>query len=310
MVHGLHGHLEYLSQQILPDTADAEHLDRWATIWGLARLAAVPATGTTRFTGTDGTQIPAGTTLQRADGEQFTTDALGTISGGLADVEVTAVTAGADGNTIVGIEISLTTPISGIDSVTTVQDDGSGGGLTAGTDQETDAGLRARLLLRIQQPPQGGAIADYDAWARLVNGVTRVFVKPIWAGPGSVIVWFVRDNDSDIFPDAGEIADVDAILQARRPVTANLTTSAPTPKTLDPDITLTPNTAPVQAAINAAITDLLVREALVEGTLLISHLREVISNAVGEVDHVLNSPTADVVSGSGELLVLGTPVYS
>ena len=37
----------------------------------------------------------------------------------------------------------------------------------------------------------------------------------------------------------------------------------------------------------------------------ISHIRAAISSATGEEDHILASPTADVTSQPGELLVMG-----
>lgn len=33
-VHGLYGALDWLARQIIPDTAEAEILDRWADWWG------------------------------------------------------------------------------------------------------------------------------------------------------------------------------------------------------------------------------------------------------------------------------------
>jgi len=314
MVHSLHGHLDYIARQILPDTADAEHLERHASIWGISRLAATPATGTLRFLGTNGTNIPAGTLVVRADGAQFSTDALGIISGGQVDVAITAVDAGDDGNTAVGAQTSLVTPIPGVQSPQTVQDDGSGNGLTGGTDQETDEGLRDRLLLRLQNPGQAGADADYISWAREVAGVTRVWVVPLWAGEGTVQVYFARDNDSDgPIPSAGEVAAVQAHIDAVAPVTATVTVTAPVLLELDPTITLVPNTTAVQDAVASNLDDLFKREATVEGaahTFPVSKIREAISTAVGEDDHVLTAPAADVAVAAGELLVTGTPVFS
>ena len=67
------------------------------------------------------------------------------------------------------------------------------GGLAAGSDAETDESLRARVLRRIQKPPQGGAGYDYVAWALEVPGVTRAWVYPAEMGLGTVTVRFVRD---------------------------------------------------------------------------------------------------------------------
>ena len=41
IAHLLHGHLDWISRQIIPDTAEKEHLRRWASIWGI-----IPVEGT------------------------------------------------------------------------------------------------------------------------------------------------------------------------------------------------------------------------------------------------------------------------
>ena len=69
------------------------------------------------------------------------------------------------------------------------------GGLVDGVDEESTDALGARLALRLQQPPEGGADHDYEAWALGVTGVTRVWVYRHELGLGTVVVRFVRDND-------------------------------------------------------------------------------------------------------------------
>ncbi|MGH6714755.1 MAG: baseplate J/gp47 family protein, partial [Bradyrhizobium sp.] len=150
--HGLYGHQDWIAAQVFPDTAEVENLERWATIWGLARKSAVAATGDADFTGTDDTVIPAGTVLARSDGALFTTDADATIADGAASAAVTASAAGSDGNTGAGVGLTIVTAIAGVDSAAIVGDED----LAGGADTETDAELLGRLLARIQQPPGGG----------------------------------------------------------------------------------------------------------------------------------------------------------
>ena len=45
--------------------------------------------------------------------------------------------------------------------------------LVGGTDSESDADLRSRVLERIQRPPMGGDADDYVQWTLSVPGVTR-----------------------------------------------------------------------------------------------------------------------------------------
>lgn len=305
--HGLYGYLDWLALQLMPDTAEAEHLARWAGIWGVTRKAAAAATGNVTFTGTNGTVIPTGTLIQRADGAQFATNAEGTISAESAAIAVTATVAGADGNTAASTSLTLVSPITGINTATTV----ASGGLSGGSDEEDDESLRDRLLARIQQPPHGGASFDYASWALEVSGVTRAWVYPQELGLGTVTVRFVRDDDASIIPDAGEVATVQAYIDSKRPVTAAVTVVAPTVVPLDFEISgLNPNNTTVKAAIEAELEDLLRREAEPGGTILISHIREAISVAAGEYDHVLVSPTANITHTTGQLATMGTITWS
>ncbi|MDZ7804346.1 baseplate J/gp47 family protein [Thiohalophilus sp.] len=306
LAHGLYGNLDWLAKQVVPDTAEAEILERFATWWGITRKSATPAVGNIAITGTDGSVIPAGTLWQRSDGAEFSTDEEVTIASGTATAAVTASEAGADGNTTAGSTLSIVSPIAGVDSSATVDGDG----LSNGTDQETDDQLRDRLRQRVQEPPEGGAISDYKAWSREVEGVTRVWVMPQWDGAGTVGVYVVRDDDDDFIPDAAEITAVQDYIDARRPVTADVTVYAPTPVAVDMTIQLSPNTSTVQSAVEAQLQDLFLRADVEDGngsgTILLSHIREAISQAAGELDHVLVTPDADVTFSAGEIGTLDT----
>lgn len=306
VAHGLYGYVDFIARQVIIDTADTEYLERWSTIWGIGRKGAIAAAGTVQFTGSNTTVIPAGVLLQRADGAEFETTAAGTIAGGVATIAVQARVEGEDGNTGAGTQLALAAQILGVGGVATV----SAGGLVGGTETEPDAELRGRLLDRIRRPPQGGAQDDYATWALEVPGVTRAWVFPLHLGAGTVGVFFVRDGDEDIFPDVDEVAEVDAYIQARRPVTAEVYVMAPTPTPVDITLSVVPPSAEVRAAVEAELKDLFNREAEPGGTLLISHLREAVSLATGETDHVITVPAGDVAAGTGEMLTLGVVTWA
>lgn len=301
-VHGLYGYLDWLARQILVDLAEAEILERHASIWGIARVPAAFAVGQATATGTNGTVVPAGTIFRRADGAEYATDAEATIAGGSATLTLVAVEAGQAGNAAANTTLNIVTPIAGLNAAAAVM----AGGLASGADIEEDDSLRARVLARIQQPPHGGARHDYVAWAKEVPGVTRAWCYPLELGVGTVTVRFVRDDDASIIPDPAEVATVQAYIDARRPVTANLTVVAPVAVPIAFQITLTPNSAGVQAAVEAELRDLLLREAEPGSTILISHIREAISLAAGETDHVLVAPAADVTHTIGEMATFGS----
>jgi uncharacterized phage protein gp47/JayE len=304
--HGLYGYINYLSRQVVPNTAEVEFLERHANWWDVARVAASAATGSVTVTGS-GT-VPAGTVLQRADGTEYMVDSEVVISSS-GSVDVTCSTPGANGNASSDTSLSFVSPIAGIDSTATAGD------LTGGADIETDDALRARLRERVQQPPHGGALHDYIAWSKEVAGVTRVWPKDNWLGAGTVGVFFVRDNDVSIIPDSAEVQTVQDHIDTKRPVgMKGMTVIAPIEASQDMTISISPNDSTTQAAIEAELSDLFSRESNVEdgngsGTILISHIREAVSIAAGENDHAMVSPTADITLSIGEIATLGTITF-
>lgn len=299
--HMLHGHLDYVSRQIFPDLSDDVNLVRQAALYGITKTAPTYATATVEFTGDDGEIIPAGSLLVRSDGAEYETDADGTIASGTVEIAVTALVAGADGTLDVGTSLSLESPISGVTSTAEVT-----ASTADGTDQETTGALRVRLLARLADPVHGGTEADYVAWAKEVSGVTRVWVTPFELGPGTVVVRFARDNDASPIPDSGEVTAVQTALDLVKPAHASVTVHAPTDAPVDFEISVTPDTSAVRAAVEAELEDLLLREGEPGGTVLLSAIRTAIGTATGVTDYTLTDPVADLTFTTNELPSLGT----
>ena len=211
--HGLYGYLDWLARQLMPDTAEEEHLERWASIWGVSRKAAGHASGDVSITGTPGAVLPEGTICLRSDAVRYAvvSDAI-VGDDGTGTAFLSAVDAGTAGNAPIGTILALASPVSGLDSQTQATD-----GLTGGTDEETDESLKSRLLATIQRTPMGGTQADYEQWALEVPGVTRAFVTQEM-GRGTVTVRFMMDGT---YPD-GVPKDGD-----RQAVAAHIETYAP-----------------------------------------------------------------------------------
>ncbi len=307
-VWGVYGFAQWIARQVFPDTAELEYLERWAAIWGVTRIAATYAAGSVTISGTNGTVVPTATVLRRVDGVEYATTAPATIAGGTATLLVEAIEAGDAGNASASTVLSVVAPVSGAASSATV----AGGGLVGGADEEADEALRARLLARLREPPHGGSADDYEAWAlAALAGVTRVWVSS--PGIGLVSVLFVMDGGGGgggIIPSAGEIADVQEYIDERRPVTADVTVAAPTTTAVAFTIELvTDDTADIRAAVEAELSDLFVREGFPGGTILLSHIREAISQATGETDHILTVPAANVVLGAGSIPVVGVVTW-
>lgn len=303
--HLLHAHVGYAVDQVFPDTADAANLERIASLYGILRKAALSSFGPVVFTGTEGSAIPGGTLVRRVDDTEFAVAIGGNISGGTATLIVRAVVPELAGDTVATTILTLVSPLLGIDTNVTVDT----GGIVNGADVENDQRLLERLLERLQNPPQGGAKADYVKWALEIAEVTRAFALPQHFGPGTVGVTFLVDDDPVTpIPDAAKVQEVQDHIDdpTRRPVTAVVTVFAPVEVNLDPSITLTPDTTDVRAAVTESLEDMLKADAAPGGTILLSRIREAISTAEGETDHTLNSPVANVTTDPGEIVTLGT----
>jgi uncharacterized phage protein gp47/JayE len=307
VVYALYGYLNWISLQVMPDTAEQAQLERWAAIWGVPRQGAAAASGPIALAGSEGVLIPIGSLLQRTDGAEFATLADETIVGGVASAQVQALTPGAAGDTSAGVTLTFVSPIAGVSASATVQAPGLQGGL----DEEIDDSLRARLLTRIRKPPQGGDADDYVAWTKAWSAeVTRVWVRPAWSGLGTVGVMFVMDGRADIIPTGADIAAAQAYLDAVAPVTATVLVFAPAAAAMNPALSISPDTTANRAAVVAELADLLVRLAEPGGTLKLDQIRTAIGEGMGGGDYVLTSPAADVVYGSTQVGVVGAPVWS
>jgi len=310
-VHGLYGYLDWLSNQIIMDTAEDEVLDRHANIYlKQPRKDAGPSQGNVACSGVDTTLIPAGSLLQRSDSIEFSTDADATIVAGSVTVAVTSVTGGVDTNTAAASTLQFVSPIPGINSSAAVDI----AGLIGGVDKENNEDLYNRLKARIQKPPQGGAKHDYIAWALEVIGVTRAWCYPLEDGAGTVKVRFMMDDKyADGIPLAADVTDVHDYVETLRPVglaVGGYTTVAPAPSPINFTISVTPNTTAVQDAIKAELADLIKRDSEPGGIIRISRLREAISLAAGETDHVLTAPAADVTHTTNQIATMGTVTFS
>lgn len=301
--HMQHGNQAWLARQILPDTCEPFFLKRWGAIFGQAPREATFATRVLNVTGTNGTPIPATTELVHASGARFLTDTSTAIAGGIATIPITATDdyPGEIGN--VSGQLSFATPILGVTSPANIA---AGQGVD-GVEAEDIEVFRIRFLAFLASPPSAGNEADYERWAKEVAGVTRAWAYRLEQGAGTIVVRPVRDNDVSIIPDAGEIAQVQAYLDSKRPAEATVIVVPPVANNVTISVSLTPSTAETQAAVVAELKDLFL-EQKPGGTLYLSAIRGAISRAAGVVNFTLASPVADVVSTTGYLPVLVLPI--
>lgn len=298
----LHGHLAWAAEQLLPDTAETELLDRHGAIWGIGRRPAAPARGPVSLVGTAGTVIPAGTEFRRADDARYTLDGAVSLIAGLGTGQVTAVLGGAGGDALAGQPLTAIAPVIGLTSAAIAPP-----GLQ-GRDVEDDGTLRARIIARIQTPPSGGTREDYLAWALAVPGVERAFVFAPHVGLGTVGVAILGPGGA--LPSLGLVAAVQAALDVRRPVTASVNAFAPPTLAVSVTLSIAPDTGEMRADVTAALAAYFAAEAAPGETLRRSRLSEVVSGVAGEAWHGMAEPLTDVVPGPTEMPILGVVTFA
>ncbi len=323
--HTLHGHIDFgINTKFFPDTGDEETVVRWGSLYNLPRKEAVFAEIVIDVTATG-----AGGTLDqdeiyvRSDGAEYKVKAEVIIPPSTTlSATIVAVEAEEDSNLDNGDTVSLQGAVAGIvgDALVTST-------TIEGEDLEDLEVYRVRVLERLQFPPSGGTANDFIAFAKTVAGITRVFVLPGNRGEGSVDTSFVEDGNApaSIIPSPAKVAEVQLAVDNLKPIEADHVAFAPLDTEMNPVIALKPNTTAVQNAVIDELNDLLAREAKVrgavdpdqvglgvqfDGKIKLSQIKESISIAAGEEDHVLTSPTTDVQPSQGGLVTLGTPVFS
>lgn len=332
-----YGYLDWIARQSVPWSATDENLAGWAALKSVTQKAAHAGTNTSaNFTGTPEKTVPAGTVLNRGDGYQYTTDAeivigsSGTGTGGitavLPDPNDDPTGGGAAGNTSAGTQLSLDTSISGVDSVVTLAM-----AITDGSDIESEDAFRSRMLLAYQNTPQGGNDDDYEGWALEVSGVTRAWTARRLLGAGTVGVYIMTDGtdtSNNGFPvgtdgiselenwsavkatgDQGRVADY---IYPRQPVTALVYVCSPIKKTINFIIDgISTADSTTTAAISAAIDGVFFESGdPTGGKVLLSDLVIALSNVSGTSGFILTSPSANIITATGELPVRGTVTYT
>ncbi|GGC68652.1 baseplate J/gp47 family protein [Chelatococcus reniformis] len=256
-------YLKWLSLQVLPDTAETEWLDRHGRIWVGGRKTPTYAGGVVTMSGLEGIVVAEGTRLSGSSIEFEVLDGI-TIGEGPTNANVRALTPGSIGNLEAGSTLSLSAALRGVDGQATVVT------LSGGTDAESDDDLRTRVLLRIQQPPMGGAAHDYVRWALDVPGVTRAWCSPLEMGMGTVTVRFMMDELRasadpmlDGFPTPDDVAYVHEQMDLRRPVAVkDFFVEAPIPEPVDFQLaSLEDDSAATRAAIRSSVAALLKERA-------------------------------------------------
>jgi uncharacterized phage protein gp47/JayE len=307
-------YVDWLSFQLIPDTAETEWLDRHGAIWLVnadgttGRKMATMASGMIAATGIQGVVVPSGQLLMSTNGVTYQTTALTIIGAGPTQIPATCLDAGSVGNQLPGAGFGWNTPVPGLN--------GTGVFVTmyGGADPETDDELRARVLQRIREPPMGGDNQDYVRWTLAVPGVTRAWCAPNEMGIGTVTVRFLMDDlraDDDGWPTYNDVQTVKAYLDTVRPVAVkDFWAEAPIKYPIEFDIAeLTPDTEEVRSQIESSIKNMLFVNAAPGQTIFAAWKSYAVMSAPGVQSFKLTNNIDDVMPSKGHMAVLGNIVY-
>lgn len=291
LAEGQYQHQEWVLRQAFADTADSEYLEKHCAVYQIRRKSGTAAGGRVRIHAKDGTLLPAGLTVQSGALLYRTTQGGAVGSLGYRDLRCQAVSAGVAYNLPNNSAAQLQSAPAGADVAVTILS------MSGGTDTETDAALRERLLAHLRRPPAGGNAYDYYRWAMEVPGVEQAFVYPLRRGLGTVDIAILTDSG---LPSPDVVAAAQKYIDERRPVTAkNALVLAPVRVTvpiavrvsLVPGYTLDAVKTAATSALSAYFAKLKPGESVYK-----SHIEGIITGIAGVQDRLLTTPASNVTA--------------
>lgn len=281
-----------------------------AEMRGMARKAAVCASGEITITGEAGTEIPVGSQFSTAsvNGEpavEFVTTEAATIGeSGTVTVAVEAVEAGTVGNVPANTIILKANQITGITGVTNEKE------ITGGTEEEDIEMLQERIM--DYDASQGvsyvGSDADYKRWALEVDGTGSVDVIPPGEDDDSGLITIVlTDSNGDPANEAlreavyNHIMRPDSRLERLAPINGgNIVVVAPQTIPITISVTIELDSVTVLETVRdrlEASIKLYLDEALADKEVRYTKIGSIISSTAGVEDYrdlLLNGGTANI----------------
>ncbi len=383
-----------LIKQLFPQTATGIYLERWASFFGITRIAAQKATGNVVFSGTATTSIPSGTLIKKANNIQYetlvdglisdqtinilsitrsgslatvttasdhnlatgisvthagaieteynilaivtvtsnntytyvvsgtpSTPATGTITASFTTTSISVIASdfGDEGNSAGGSQLSLITPLVGVDDICYLPYDG----LSLGLDIEDDEALRIRLQERTANFTAPFTQAGLPVFIKnSVAGVTRIWVRTAYPSAGYVTIYFTRDNDANIIPTSAQalvvknvIIDPETGIKPANTPDSYVIVSPPTPVVVDFVFSsLSPNNLVMRTAITNTLTDYFKSDSVTEGVDIVENeynslIYSVIDTNGNSPTFTLSSPSGIIAVPVGSLAILGTITY-
>lgn len=242
------------------------------------------------------------------------TPATGTIIANIifASIQIKSVDFGKNTNLDSGTELTFSSVIAGLNSSAFVQYEG----ITGGEDIESDFDFRNRYLETYRHPIAYLNVQQLITQAKLVDGVTRVFVDQITPAVGQFTLRFMMDNEINPIPPALIVARVkdeilkikpasddpnDYIILAPIPVVVNFVFTSLSPDTDTMRDAITEN-------LKAMFREVPIPSQDLSSFAYTSAIYQTVDPATGDfIDYfTLSSPVGDITITAGQIAILGT----
>jgi len=213
-----------------------------------------------------------------------------------------------------GAQVNLSIAIIGIDTASFV----GLVGVTGGTNSELDEDYSPRIISARSNPTALFNVGQIILESKKINGVTRVFVKEATPAAGQVEVYFLRDNDDPINPDANEIQDVkDQLLLIKPAIMADASLFVLSPTLVTTSFTFTtivPDSQSMRTAIEASLDAFFAEDVKFETLVTSDAYRAAIQGSIDDtgdslVSFVLSAPVGDISISTTEIAALGTVTF-
>lgn len=309
--------LEFWKKQTFIDTAtEDEYVDKHALMFGVTRRLGTKAKGTVKITGKANSVIEENTIFLNRNGIKYKSLRQEYLSPtGVAEIEIECLSEGKIGNATIGEITTFEIQNSNIYTITNEKE------IINGYDKEPNSVLVARAKEKATRPAHSGNIYDYEQWAKQVDGVGKVLVKPLWNGNGTVKVLIANYNN--------DIADSSLIQKVRdriqkddgRPVGADVTVDSFTTKNINIDVQIILKAGFTLYDVKEKIENLLktiiktgaaTYEKADKSILSINRLEKAILDIEGVNDNFvkINSSNNNIEIESDEILIVGTVIIN
>lgn len=219
--------IEWLKNQVFPQTAIGQQLDYHAQQRGIKRKSALKASGTLKFSLNTAlsydVNIPEGTVCSTAqsDGVRYLTTNDAVLKAGETYVYISAEAekAGIAGNCLENTITLMITPPTGISMVINES------AFVGGSEEENDDSLRARILESYKNISNGTNSAFYRDQVLKNEDISSVGVIPKNRGDGTVDIYIWSNSGA---PTEDLISEIQAKLNDIKEINVDILVSAPT----------------------------------------------------------------------------------